>query len=82
MLPYDFYQLSVQEVIWIRKGRAAKELNELQKLRFAVYTIVSPHLKKGISMEKFLPLEGDKKNIDKEIALSIYERYKQAGYLN
>lgn len=82
MLPFDFYQLSIQEAIWIRKGRTANEINELHKLRFAVYSIVSPHLKKGVTIEQFLPLDGDKKGLDKTRAEQIKERYKQAGYLN
>jgi len=82
ILPKDFYQMSLQEVLWTRNGRQENELRSLRMIRFQAFWAAAGYLKKGTTMNDLLPLDEEVKTTDKTQYQKILERYQAAGYLN
>lgn len=65
-MPKDFYGLTWNQYCLKCKGYYDRENKEWERIRWMTWNIVSPHVKKMPSLERFLPLPGDRAGASEE----------------
>lgn len=78
MSPFEFYQLSMQEVIWIQRGNDQKQTREFNNTRFIAYYSAFSGQFKGVKFDKFHPIGGNKLPMTKAEANKIIEAHRKA----
>lgn len=77
-MPSQFYALTWNQYQLMLQGYFDKIEREKDQMRWAVWHIMAPHVKKMPSMENLLPLSTDKIETPEEMAKRIKDRMLKA----
>lgn len=79
LMPDQFYSLTWNQYLIKTKGYLRKCEKDKELMRWAVWHVMAPHVKKMPSMEKLLALSTDNVESPEEMANRIKERLIKAG---
>lgn len=79
LMPEQLYSLTWHQYTLKHRGYLNKVEKEKEALRFAAWSIITPHVKKMPSLQRFWPLSIDHIETPEETANKLKERLKAAG---